>query len=265
MDEALQGLLDKGVLVNIMQYLAMNQSTGCLALRQAQGEQANVYFEEGNVVHINLGSHSDVKALSLLLNWNEGSYSFRSDVLANEKTIRASIERILLEASMHADVSRKHGFNPFYEDSILTARPLEKHQVVSMSLRGVQLFPHLDGIRTLGEIAHQTQLPLNEIITAANELNMQGLTDAKAITVVSNFVSDLKTVMKNIVGPMGEIMVDDTLYDLGISRQEVPQRSIPHLLRTLEKDIKHQRWRDDFGKAAISLCQRYGVSLESAR
>jgi uncharacterized protein YjiS (DUF1127 family) len=60
-------------------------------------------------------------------------------------------------------------------------------------------------------------------------------------------------------------MVDDTLYDLGISRQEVPQRSIPQLLRTLEKDIKHQRWRDDFGKAAISLCQRYGVSLESAR
>lgn len=263
MDEALQGLLDKGVLVNLMQYLAMNQSTGCLALRQPQGEQANIYFEEGHVVHINLGSHSDVKALSLLLNWYEGSYTFRPDALPHEKTIRASIERILLEASMHADVSRKHGFNPFYEDSILTARPIEKHQVVSMSLRGIQLFPHLDGIRTLGEIAHQTGIPVNEVITAANELNMQGLTDARAITVVSNFVHDLKIIMKNIVGPMGEIMVDDTLYDLGISGQSVPKRSIPQLLRALEKNIQHQRWRDAFGKAAISLCQRYGVSLES--
>jgi hypothetical protein len=264
MDEALQGLLDKGTLVNIMQYMAMNQATGCLALRQAQGEQGNIYFEEGSVVHINLGSHSDVKALSLLLHWSEGSYAFKLDALSNEKTIRASIERILLEASMHADVSRKHGFNPFYEDSILTARPLEKHQVVSMSLRGVQLLPHLDGIRTLGEIAHHTAMPLNEVITAANELTMQGLTDPKAITVVSNFVSDLKKVMTNIVGPVGEIMVDDTLYDLSISGP-VPQRVIPQLLRTLEKNIKNPRWRDDFGRAAISLCQRYGVSLESAR
>jgi hypothetical protein len=247
-----------------MQYMAMNQATGCLALRQPQGEQANIYFEEGNVVHINLGSHSDVKALSLLLDWNEGSYTFRPDALANEKTIRASIERILLEASMHADVSRKHGFNPFYEDSILTARPLEKHQVVSLSLRGVQLLPHLDGIRTLGEIAHQTNLPLNEVISAANELNMQGLTDPRAITIVSNFVSDLKTILKNIVGPVGDIMVDDTLYDMGIVGQAVPKRSIPKLLRSLEQSIKNPRWRDEFGRAVISLCQRYGVSLESA-
>jgi Domain of unknown function (DUF4388) len=265
MDEALQGLLDKGVLVNVMQYLAMNQGTGCLTLRVPQGEQGQIYFEEGMVVHINLGSHTDVKALSLLLHWDDGSYSFRPDALANEKTIKASIERILLEASMHADVAKKHGYNPFYEDSILTARPLERHQVVSMSIRGVQLLPHLDGIRTLGEIAQQTAMSINDIVTAANELNMQGLTDAKAITVVTNFISDLKTLLTNIVGPMGEIMVDDTLYDLGISAQAVPQRVIPQLLRSLEQTIKNPRWRDAFGRAVISLCQRYGVSLESTR
>jgi Domain of unknown function (DUF4388) len=265
MDEALQGLLDKGVVVNVMQYMAMNQATGCLTLRIPQGEQGQIYFEDGTVVHVSLGSHTDVKALSLLLHWEDGSYSFKPDAMASEKTIKASIERILLEASLHADVAKKHGYNPFYEDSILTARPLERHQVVSMSIRGVQLLPHLDGLRTLGEIAYKTGMPLNDVIAAANELNMQGLTDAKALTVVVNFISDLKTLLTNIVGPMGEIMVDDTLYDHGISAQAVPQRIIPQLLRSLEQSIKNPRWRDDFGRAVISLCQRYGVSLESTR
>jgi Domain of unknown function (DUF4388) len=221
----LQGMLSKGVLVNVMQYLAMNQGTGSLALRHPQGEQGQLYFEEGCVVHVSLGSHRDVRAMALLLSWQEGSYAFRptptTPTLTTLKTMRSSIERLLLEAVMNADVSNKKGHNPFYEDSILAAKPLQKDQIVSVSLRAVQLLPHLDGLRTLGEIAKSiSQGPgmsqgIPDVVTAANELHQQGLTENKAITITSEFVGSLEALVVNIMGPIGEIIVDDALYDLG--------------------------------------------------
>jgi hypothetical protein len=259
MDETLQGLLNDGVLVNVMQYLAMNQGTGTLVLRQPQGEQGQVSFEKGQVVHISLGSHQGVRALATLLEWKAGSYAFRPEVPLL-KTMRSSLERLLLEAVMHADVSRKKGYNPFYEDSILTAKPLNKDQRVSMSLRAVQVLPQLDGLRTLGEIAKDMQLELSDVLVAAHDLHQQALADNHAITITPDFTDHLKTLVVNIMGPMGEIIVDDALYTLGVSSQAVPQRVIPALLRDLRNEMRHSRWREQFGQGAKELCRQYGIS-----
>jgi hypothetical protein len=280
MDETLQGPLAEGVLVNVMQYLAMNQGTGSLFLRQPQGEQGQVCFEKGQVVHVSLGSQQGlgqqglgqqgVRAMALLLGWQTGNYSFRGDA-PTLITMRSSIERLLLEAVMHHYVSQKKGYNPFYEDSVLTARPLHKDQVVSVSIRAVQLLPQLDGLRTLGEIAKAMNLELAEVLTAANELHRQNLTDNRAVTVAEGFTISLKSLVVNIMGPMGEIVVDDALYSLGvsptgvssagISSVEVPRRVIPDLLQTLEKEIQHSRWREAFGRGAQQLCQEYGIQV----
>ncbi len=258
MDETLQGLLGEGVLVNVMQYLAMNGGTGSLVVRQPQGEQGQLSFEQGQVVHVSVGSQQGVRAMAMLLGWPEGNYSFRSD-LPSVKTMRSSIERLLLEAVMHYDVSKKKGYNPFYEDSILTARPLQKDQVVSLSIRAVQILPQLDGLRTLGEIAKAMKLELSEVLAAANELHGQNLTDNRAVTIAEDFTTSLKALVVNIMGPMGEIVVDDALYTLGSSSQAVPRRVIPDLLRILENEMRHSRWREQFGQGAKVLCQKYGI------
>jgi hypothetical protein len=260
MAETLQGPLSEGVLVNVMQYLAMNQGTGSLLLRQAQGEQGQISFEKGQVVHVALGSHQGVRAMAMLLEWQEGSYSFGTDT-PSLKTMRSSIERLLLEAVMHADVSRKNGYNPFYEDSILTARPLQKDQRVSLSIRAVQVLPQLDGLRTLGEISKDMRLELSEVLTAANELHQQTLTDNRAVTISEDFTTSLKALVTHIMGPVGDIVVDDALYTLGASSQAVPKRIIPALLRDLENEMRHSRWREEFSERARQLCQQYGISI----
>ncbi|MGL4611081.1 MAG: DUF4388 domain-containing protein [Trueperaceae bacterium] len=254
----LQGFLGEGVLVNVMQYLAMNQDTGCLALRQPQGEQGQLYVENGEVVQVSLGSHRDVRAMAILLGWNEGSYTFRSG-LRSVKTMRSSIERLLLEAILHFDVSKKHGHNSFYEDSILTARNLQKDQVVSMTLRAVQLLPHLDGLRTLGEIARDTKFDLKDVVAAAFELHQQGLTHNRALTINTTFMGSLKLLVTNIIGPVGDIVVDDLLYDLGASAQALPKRTLPDLLQAIEQQMLHERWRKRFRRGAEDLCRQYNL------
>jgi Domain of unknown function (DUF4388) len=263
MDETLQGPLSKGVLVNVTQYLAMNQSTGCLTLRRPQGEQGQLYVEAGYVVHVALGGHQDVRATALLLEWQEGSYTFRPNV-TTLATMRSSLERLLLEAVMYADVSKKKGHYPFYEDSILTAKLLQKDQVVKVSLRAVQLLPQLDGLRTLGEIAKALRLELSDVLGAANELYQQQLADNRASTLSSDFITSLKALLVNLMGPIGEIVVDDALYTLGVTTQALPKRVIPTLLRDLENELSHRRWREQFRQAAHQLCQHYDV-LPSAQ
>jgi hypothetical protein len=260
MDETLQGPLSEGVLVNVMQYLAMNQATGSLLVRQAPGEQGQVSFEKGQVVHVALGSQQGVRAMAVLLGWPQGNYTFRADT-PPLRTMRSSIERLLLEAVMHADVSRKKGYNPFYEDSILTARPLQKDQVVSLSIRAVQVLPQLDGLRTLGEIAKAMRLELVEVLTAAHELDQQSLTTNQAITITQDFTTSLKALVMNIMGPMGEIVVEDALYTLGVSSLAIPKRVVPALLGALENEMHHSRWREQFGKGAKQLCQQYGIPI----
>jgi hypothetical protein len=264
MNDSLHGNLHEGVLVNVMQYLAMNSGAGCLTLRQPDGQQGQVFFEAGSVIHVCVGSHQGVRAMAMLLEWREGGYAFRAEVVTL-RTMRSSIERLLLEAVMYSDVSKKNGHNPFYEDSILTARPLKKDQVVSVSIRAVQLLPQLDGLRTLGEIARATQLPLPDIVQAANELHQQSLTDHRAITIATDFTLGLKDLMVHIMGPMGEIVVEDALYDLGVSPMAVPQRLVPALLRGLENEIQHRRWREEFDLGAKQLCLQYGISVTGQR
>jgi Domain of unknown function (DUF4388) len=262
MNNSLQGTLHEGGLVNTVQYLAMNKGTGCLTVRHAQGEQGQLYVEAGQVVHVTLGSHRDVRAMAMLLEWQEGNYMFRPETILT-RTMRSSIERLLLEAVMYNDVSKQKGHNPFYEDSILTARPLQKDQVVEVSIRAVQLLPQLDGLRTLGEIARSVHVDFVEVLSAANELHQQGLTDHRAITISSDFTDSLKSLVVNIMGPMGEIVVEDALYTLGVSSQAVPQRVIPALLRDLENEMRHRRWREQFEQGARQLCQHYGISTHT--
>jgi hypothetical protein len=258
MDEALQGTLSEGVLVNLMQYLAMNQSTGSLALRRPQGELGQLYFERGKVIHVMVGSHSDVRAMAMMLSWQDGTYTFHPH-LSTVQTMRSSIERLLLEAVMVADISKKKGQNPFYEDSILTAKPLQKDQIVSLSIRAVQLLPQLDGLRTLSEIARAMRLELSDVVSAANELCQQGLTDNQVTTIAPKFIGGLKDLVVNIMGPMGEIFVDDVLYNLGVSAEALPKRVLPALLHDLEGEMTHARWRERFGREVKGLCQSYGI------
>jgi Domain of unknown function (DUF4388) len=258
MDEALQGTLSEGVLVNLMQYLAMNQSTGSLALRRPQGELGQLYFERGKVIHVMVGSHSDVRAMAMMLSWQDGTYTFHPH-LSTAQTMRSSIERLLLEAVMVADISKKKGQNPFYEDSILTAKPLQKDQIVSLSIRAVQLLPQLDGLRTLSEIARAMRLELSDVVSAANELCQQGLTDNQVTTIAPEFIGGLKDLVVNIMGPMGEIFVDDVLYNLGVSAEALPKRVLPALLHDLEGEMTHARWRERFGREVKGLCQSYGI------
>ena len=104
--DALQGRLGDGVLANLIQYLSLNRASGCLSVADDDAGRGGVYFLCGRVEHVEVGDVDEVgvPALTALLGWHEGRFSFRVGVEARRRTIDVSVDALLLKARHGHDV-----------------------------------------------------------------------------------------------------------------------------------------------------------------
>lgn len=259
MKNALQGQLEEGVLANLLQYLSLNNASGALQLRHIHGHVGEVFFDAGRVIHVVSGAQVDIMALSVLLTWTEGEFSFRSGVLPPAKTIKLAVDSLLLEASYQVDVNQLEQ-DRVTEDSILVPRALDQHNSVALSLRALHLLRHLDGKSSLMSIAAKLNVSLPEVLSAAEELLQQSLVDfSNTPTVSAKFMSDLNQLVVDIMGPMAEIVIDDALYDLGLRAESLPEHSVPALLQEIRSQFKRDDWQRDFELRAKRLCIHYSL------
>lgn len=102
--DALQGRLGDGVLANLIQYLALNHASGCLQVVDDDAGRGRVYMMRGRVEHVEVGNAVGLPALTVLLGWHEGRFSFRVGVEARRRTIDLPVDALLLQASYGRDV-----------------------------------------------------------------------------------------------------------------------------------------------------------------
>jgi DNA-binding transcriptional ArsR family regulator len=259
---ALQGQLSEGVLANLLQYFQLNQSSGCLTLRHLHGLQGLVYFEEGRVTHIDSPPLMDIPALSVLLTWEEGRFSFRSGVATPNHTLKLSTESLLLEASYRADIVKSSEGGLITPDSVWQGAPLGGDQsTVAVSLRAIHLLQHIDGERSLDELSLRTGLAIDSVMEATRELYRHGLIARVQVPMLDRgFLAALTRATVDIMGPMGEIVVEDALFDLGLRREAVPEHALTDLLAELSTQFRDQRWRQRFLEKVEMLRHRFGLA-----
>lgn len=102
---ALQGRLAEGVLAHLVQYLSLNQASGCLTLVSPGHGTGDVYLVRGRVEHVAVGSLQGVTAFASLLSWSTGRFSFRVGVAPPSRSVDLSTDSLLLEASYQVDVA----------------------------------------------------------------------------------------------------------------------------------------------------------------
>lgn len=261
MNDTLRGQLSEGALANLVQYLALNQATGCLILRHSRGDQGYVFFERGRPVHVKLGHVQDVEAMAALLGWAEGQFTFRAELAAPERSVSMTVDTLLLEAAYQADTARRSASGMFGPGAVLATKVMtEGDQKIAMTLRALQLLRHLDGASPLAEVAARAGLTLTDALQAAEELFQQGLVQPPtARTAPEGFVRELTRLVVDLMGPMGEIIVEDALYDLGASPEALPVTSVSDLLRELRGQLRRTDWQQAFARDARQLAQRYGL------
>ncbi len=274
----LHGRIEDGTVANVLQYLSLGAASGCLSLRHPERLQGNVYLQDGKVVFIEARPLYDVAALAALLAWRSGRFSFRAGVSAPRHTLDRSVDRLLLEASHYADnQARGQGSGMLGDDTVLNAASGRRSggggvrghahssdEEVLLSLAALHLWRRIDGVSSLREIAAATRRPTAELVAAAQELVAHGLAEYASLLVADpRFARELAREAVDLLGPVGAIVVEDALYDLGYSAESLPVGAVDELVAELGRAFPSIGVRDEFLRRANELRRLFALDASA--
>ncbi len=208
----LQGQLEEGILGNLLQYLTLNQVSGVLQLRNARNRVGEIFFNNGQIVHIEVGKLQGVPALAALGSWSSGGFNFRTQVAAPQHSVQLSLNNLLLEVNKYRDSQPPDDFGDVVEDTQITAdtvlTPVINNQnqgTVELRLQALHLFMQIDGARSLGDIAGRLGIPIESVIDVAEELIDQDYVEfASSPAVGGDFVSGLSQLVTDFMESIDE-------------------------------------------------------------
>jgi DNA-binding MarR family transcriptional regulator len=208
----LQGQLEEGILGNLLQYLTLNQVSGVLQLRNARNRVGEIFFNNGQIVHIEVGKLQGVPALAALESWSSGGFNFRTQVAAPQHSVQLSLNNLLLEVNKFRDSQPPDDFSDVVEDTQITAdtvlTPVINNQnqgTVELRLQALHLFMQIDGARSLGDIAGRLGIPIDSVIDVAEELIDQDYVEfASSPAVSGDFVSGLSQLVTDFMEAIDE-------------------------------------------------------------
>ncbi|MCA9837667.1 MAG: DUF4388 domain-containing protein [Trueperaceae bacterium] len=266
----LQGQLSQGGLGNLLQYLAMNEVTGCLIIRQFQGTKGFIFFRQGKLVHAGLGQEGqagvrlDIDAVAVLLSWGEGRFKFIPNLSAPIESQKLPLELVLLEASRRVDEAKRKGKFLLHEDCVLSAKEVRNDfKNLVLSVGALQLLTYLNGYDSLRDIAFKKHLRLEEVLSLAEELYTYDLIELASATVSPSFVHDLRSLLVNHMGPVGDLLIEDVLYDLNLPDKTIPQRLVHEVLNDLRSQVQHTGGQAWFDYETRKLCSKHGINVFS--
>jgi molybdopterin converting factor small subunit len=114
----------------------------------------------------------------------------------------------------------------------------------------------LDGKKTIEQVGQQAGIILSDLRQVILKLIKMRLVESveRAVTLVNNeFVNFLVYRMSLAIGPLGEIVVEETMEDLGYNRNNFPASKISELIKHLTKEIKREDKRSEFKHIMMGL------------
>lgn len=275
---ALHGQIEPGTVGNLMQYLALSRADGRLTLSHRGTQQGNIYFEQGEVVSIEAKPFRDLAALSAMLAWNDGRFVFKRNVPPPRRTMRQQVDLLLLQVSR---LPAADGAEPVHlqlgKDAVLAATTgegvyrltddqfyAEAGAEVLLSLGALHLWRKLDGVSSLGQVAAAAGRPVEEIVAAAHELLDHDLASYVSLKVADpRFVQELEREAVDLLGPVGEVVIEDALLELGLVAESLPISAVDDLFEELNCTFPW-RLRSEFMRRAADLRTMYSLDSPHA-
>lgn len=134
---------------------------------------------------------------------------------------------------------------------------------VALSLAALHLWRRLDGATSLREHAARIGRPVTEVVEAGSELVRAGLAEFAATTVADpRFARELAREAVDLLGPVGEIVVEDALFDLGLAADALPVTAVDELIREIERGFPDLRVRREFLSRASELRRLFALETD---
>ena len=258
----IQGQIEEGVVVNLLQYLNLNSATGVLRLQSPRGVSGAIYTAAGQVVHAETQKLEGVTALVSLLAWKLGRFAFQASAKAPRRTVDKPLDALLLEVAYQTDHSPDAGAVQLGADTVLAPATLTANQQgkrVALPLVAIRMLPHLNGVTPLGAVADQLGVNMDELLSAANILLENDLASVSEGRMVDEgFIHILTDLVRDIMGPLADIVMDESLDELGATSSSVPEAQLHNLLELLAQEFPGQL-RATFQGRAEALLRAHGL------
>lgn len=132
--------------------------------------------------------------------------------------------------------------------------------LVALSLSALLLYRRLDGHKSLREHAADLDRKPTEMVRAGRELLDARLAEYVTLIVADpRFAVELAREAVDLLGPVGEIVVEDALYDLGLSADTLPVSSVDELVQELSGAFKNAFTRADFLRRVTELRRLFAL------
>jgi DNA-binding transcriptional regulator GbsR (MarR family) len=142
-------------------------------------------------------------------------------------------------------------------------KPVIRGELGQLSLDGQMLsvLMALDGKMTLEQVAQKVGASLDDIhqvITKLNKLNLVEGVERAVSLADQEFMEFLVAKMSVAIGPLGEIIVEDGLEELGFTRNNFPSLRIAELVNYLSQEIQREDKRIEFKQVMLKKIREKG-------
>ena len=257
----IQGQIEEGVLVNLLQYLNLNSATGVLRLQSPRGVSGAIFTSTGQVVH------AETQALracrrSWRCSLEAGRFAFQSAIKAPRRTVDKPLDALLLEVAYQTDHAVDPGAVQLGPDTVLAPVSLPASQQgkrVALPLVAIRMLPHLNGVTPLGTVAANLGVTMDELLSAANilvENDLASISEGRMLE--EDLFITSPDLVRDIMGPLADIVMDESLDELGATASSVPEAQLPNLLELLAQEFPGQL-RATFQGRVEALLRAHGL------
>jgi hypothetical protein len=147
--------------------------------------------------------------------------------------------------------------------SALVFRRVVRDDLGEFSLDG-QMFSvlmELDGKRNLGAIARKTgqdMARLRGVISRLLEHNLIEPVEAAISTLDNDFFQHLSSELSLALGPIADVLIDDAISDLGLTRDRFPSHRAAELIDLLARQIQREQKMAAFTQSMINKIKEKG-------
>ena len=147
--------------------------------------------------------------------------------------------------------------------SALVFKPVVRDDLGNFSLDGHMLtvLMALDGKKTLGQVAQATGLnmaTLREAVGKLAGLKLIEIVQSSPNVIDQDFMNYLVSEMSMAIGPLGEVVVEDGLEDLGFSKSNFPTHRAAELVNLLSQEIQREEKRNEFKQNMVKKIREKG-------
>jgi DNA-binding MarR family transcriptional regulator len=251
MPESVLGDLSEIRVFDVLKPLLIEKKTGRVAFKgQEEGE---IYVELGNISHAKTKNSVGEYAFFAIMEWNNGTIIFETDIFPTERTISTPTEQLLLNWSY-----RKQEWEKIKEvlpsANLVFRLALQKGgEDKNISADQWNVLALSNGVRTVAEITRTLNWDEYKTLRTVYQLIRMGLLErgevpkpVKKRPAGELFFAMLENEFKKMMGPVAPFIIEDTLAELGETEDSLPQDRALSFVETLSEEIPDPRKAKEF-------------------